>query len=1045
MKHSKTRVIVFLLLIVILVSGSEPKHAEAAGVFGQSWVNDTSLYWQTASSTLGGVPDTFDYSYYENYVTQAESVSSKIEEFTDAYKSNMSTERYNWFVALRGYIEFVYNNCDNLKDRIEDYNNTDVDKVNRYEDLYDDIVKKYYAQVEQVETMSASFFGIPGKTFSDWIYDYNSFVKDLFTDKSTGKIYSGSETNYNYYRIENFEGSSKSYPYTSTKKLLSGYVSVITKIMSYDSSYHRIDKVSKIESSLASLLVGIGSGLEGMAAENGVDITTIIFGRVKTAGGQNTTVNYFSFELERDNIYGVIGAILYAVLRNVFVIGASIMLLYYLVRASLTNSPRVLEGSKSNIAYALVSIALLVAMPNLVDLIIYGRDILLKIVGEQLGSWGSDTGSTVSGLLDKYFALATDADNRTNTFTNATVYFGMVVVSLYYMFTYIAAACSMAIIFGFFPLFVFFSFNDRKLVGTWLNACVGTILTPVIDCALLYVPLIGATVGAPDIVTIILCMSIIPARSTVRRLLGFGQSTGAELLGVGALMGAARAVGGLTRNLKNTVGKVSGNIRQNKQDKAMAHYYSKLDEIEQDEEGYPGLAKGTGAGVGGAGGVGVANMRLNYKTDTELEFAKGKAADDDKRASDKAGRDIDINTRLVNEREEADTRAKGEAGVAETVASIGNARRSEALADIANVNNFEDKNIFGNLTNKQKAEFYKQRVHRNRAEAIGTVAGGTVGAVAGGAVGFGAGVYFGPSATALTTGVGANAGLSVGGWGGGRAGNSIGTAVGRYSKPQSGVSVYAWDSYNKYTKKSLPANRYGEYPAPYDYTGGNPTPGGAPVPPATPTIPTIPDVPDTSGQTPIPTVPEVLPDVVPEVVPDYTAGMYLTNESIADFAVDATHNPDSILGGWDECCEGAAKHLSQYAYRHPMEAVNYITAFDTNNTDVMRDIAVNNFARYANKTYKESADGFFAKMPRNITKGEDGNIGALSGNRIHAINASNPDYFEPFSESVKEAFYNRSKSLLRHNRFSDREINSLHTLSQDEIKALLVSKGITEF
>lgn len=510
------------------------------------------------------------------------------------------------------------------------------------------------------------------------------------------------------------------------------------------------EKPGLVEEHLAKMLRGIGSSLQNILDRNTLRFENIVYGRVRTrTGNVGLVVNNFSFELANKNVYGVTGATIYVILRGLLFLGILLYLMYYLAKDAMLTSSRVRSKLKENVGYVILAICLLYAMPNLLDLALHLRDSLLYTLADRIQD---STFAKLSGLAKNFREAAESA----GTFVSACEYLGIVVITAYLAFLYIGMACSMTIMFAFFPVFIIFSFRDRKVMSEWVNFTLGIITTPLIDAVLFLLPLVATHISnVPDVVQLLLCMSIIPARGAIRKLLGFSSSMGAELVGLGAIMAAGRAVGAVTRTVRNTAHTVAGGVSSTMSDRANADFYDDL--AKKDSEDGSGKLSGVAASAAGerasAFGDDVAKSPIG-ETAGKVAESGGASGGGTAATSSRAGMGIGHQS---------------------------SKEEQEFLKSRANVNNFEN-GEFSRLDPATKAKLYRERAKKTAAQTVLKTAGGVAGGVAGGSAGLGASTFLGSNAAMIMASSGMEAGSSVGS----AAGNTAGTAV-AYAARESGA------------------------------------------------------------------------------------------------------------------------------------------------------------------------------------------------------------------------------------------------------------------
>ncbi|MCR4992889.1 MAG: hypothetical protein K6A45_07585 [Lachnospiraceae bacterium] len=501
-------------------------------------------------------------------------------------------------------------------------------------------------------------------------------------------------------------------------------------------------KAGTIEKNLSELVTDVASGLRSILEGNTIRFENIIYGRVQTGSTSNVgiTVNNFSFELEKNNMYGIAGSMIYVLLRGIFIIGILCFFAYYLVKESMVVSAQARSKLKENIGFVILSIFLLYAMPNLVDMFIHLRDLVLHAIAN--GFMDDSVFDSMGSLADHFKAAAT----ASHGLIDSCEYMGMVIITVYLAFVYIGMAAAMTIMFAFFPLFVIFSFRDHKVLNEWVTFALGIITTPLIDAVLFVIPLIATKINvASDLVKLILCMSIIPARGMIRRLLGFSTSTGAELVGLGAIMAGGRAIGAVARTARNTVSNVASGVSNIASDRTNARFF---DDLAKEDNGTGNLSGNAASAAG------------------ERASAFG-----DNVAGSPIGSTVAAATGGTGGTGTAATRAGGSRGYQPTK------EEQSFLKKHANVNNFES-GTFANLDPATKAKMYRERAWRTAAQTMFRTAGGVQGGLAGATLGLGASTFLGTNAAMMMT----SGGMEVGSAVGSATGNVAGTgaaAIGR--------------------------------------------------------------------------------------------------------------------------------------------------------------------------------------------------------------------------------------------------------------------------
>lgn len=502
-------------------------------------------------------------------------------------------------------------------------------------------------------------------------------------------------------------------------------------------------EIGTVEENLSKLIRNVTDKLRSLLDGNMVRFENIIYGRVKTGVGNiGISVNNFSFELEKQNMYGIAGAWIYSILRGILLIGILAFFMYYLAKESVTVSARERSKLKENIGFVILAIFLMFAMPNLVDLFIHLRDVILHAIAKQFNGSAFEA---MGSLADNFKAQA----QASRGFVDACEYMGMIIITVYLAFVYIGMACAMTIVFSFFPMFVIFSFRDHKILNEWVTFTLGVIATPLIDAVLFVIPLIASRMNvASDLVKLILCMSIIPARGMIRRLLGFSSSTGAELVGLGAIMAGGRAIGALARTARNTVGTAAAGVSSVMSDRSNAKLHEELASADA-SAGASALSFGAEA------------------TDPSSPLA-GTIGSMSGGAGGGVSRGVGGGTR----------------------GPVGGGGAASVYNRNIRSSNFEQN--LGNISHDTAAKMYRQRARRTAAQTLFRTAGAVQGGLAGGALGLGASTFLGTNAAMMLASGGAAMGSEIGGAAGHVTG-TVGSALGE----KAGGAIYSAYTHSK--------------------------------------------------------------------------------------------------------------------------------------------------------------------------------------------------------------------------------------------------------
>lgn len=519
--------------------------------------------------------------------------------------------------------------------------------------------------------------------------------------------------------------------------------------------------VGTIEENISKMLCSLGEGASGLLSENQLVIEHIVYGRVQAKNHQNGgTVNNFSFELATGNVYGVTGAFMYSVLRGTLFLGILLFFMYYLAKDSLTASVKARSKLKDNVGYVLLAITLMFAMPNIIDLIIKVRDIILQTLGNNIVKSGA---AGINGLESDFKSRALNGYRL----IDALQYLGIVFVTLYLGFVYIGMACSFTIMFAGFPIFLIVSFRDHKVLNEWVTFCIGVIITPLIDAVLFLIPIIASDVGGsnmPSFIKLLLCISIIPSRSAIKRMLGFANSIGSEMLGVGAMMAAGRAMGTVAGTVKNTTGRVIKGTKGTVEDARNARMYKKMDDLETEDRERKESSEGAyAAGEDTSGRTSESLERTKEAFGDEPAFEKtvNSLKEEDRAGSvtGMSGNDAAESAAGAADNLKGMEKVTGQDGRQGTGAGDADPRAAAVLRSGARMGNFE--NMKG-LDSATKAKMYRNRAICRGARTLLGTAGSIQGSIAGAAIGGGATLFMGSNAMMMGMSAGYGTGSEIG-------------------------------------------------------------------------------------------------------------------------------------------------------------------------------------------------------------------------------------------------------------------------------------------
>lgn len=333
--------------------------------------------------------------------------------------------------------------------------------------------------------------------------------------------------------------------------------------------------IKMINSAICWILSNIGKMLFSIMDGIGASLDQLIYGRLVT------DTPLFTFDLSTGNVYGVVSAAMYSILRAIAVV---LMIVVFMGKVALAawKNGSVAKSSLRDAFTGFIGSALMLAlMPNLVDLALFIRDIMLYLIGTTGATnlFGSESSSSIIAVLG---AAAND------NIVSSIIFIAAVVLNLYFLLGYVGVALSMTVDFVLFPFVVIKSNYDKSTIGNWLTEMLSCMVVPIVDAILIMLPsFLGIYASSLDtidafgvaVVQVIICYLIIPTRAAARNILGLRvnplESSG--LFAAGALgMAAARGLKNMIQDSKETRKNAAA-------DQASAEMEDDLAKLEQEE------------------------------------------------------------------------------------------------------------------------------------------------------------------------------------------------------------------------------------------------------------------------------------------------------------------------------------------------------------------------------------------------------------------------------------------------------------------------------
>ena len=501
-------------------------------------------------------------------------------------------------------------------------------------------------------------------------------------------------------------------------------------------------------------------------------LDTVILGRV---GGHGIAMNgynvaLFTFELRPGNPYGVVAAAAYTTMRNIIYILILVIVMGKLAAATYAGgSQRAIQALKDSIGSFALAVVMLTAMPYFVDVFLYIRDVGLYATAVSLGKNVLNMDISSLSLIDMF------KENAEQSFMNTAMYVGTLLLNLYFGLQYVGLALSYVVYFFAFPFVCMNMQFDKKALGEWWKSLLFSMVVPISDIMLLFIPLAFSHLGssqAVHVLQLIICSMLIPTRMQLRGAMGIHTNMGMEMAGIATMMGAmsfARsAIGGTARLAAGIGGGIAGGMRDRSmakmnQEQAARNENQKVTAWNQYKQqngyGVQPSADGKGTIPGEKEMPGVNSYAEGVRKLSEIYgVPPGAFGKDAANAAYKDG-----------------VGGSGEFG-GSGYGGIQSGVDQDLLEKYANTSNFESPE-FKNLSPAKKAELYRKRSLQQFGGAAGKALLGAGGMVGGAAVAGMATTFFSPATKLQAMGIGMDAGGSFGGAVGGLAGSALGGKI----------------------------------------------------------------------------------------------------------------------------------------------------------------------------------------------------------------------------------------------------------------------------
>lgn len=294
---------------------------------------------------------------------------------------------------------------------------------------------------------------------------------------------------------------------------------------------------------------------------------------------------YFSFST--DNVFGLFTSKAYPLFKLIAVIMISPLLSFYGIGLMRASSGIGKKTSLDAIVTLVLSVGVLWFLPDIVNFIFGMKDSIAQGVNQVFVS------NNNAGFVEEMRQLS-----ETGGILDALIFLAAVVFSYWLMANYVGLSFGFAVLLLYTPVALIISSasNMRKISGELSKTLWGYVLTPIFDISLLGIVTITRGVDPSafgidplmyNIMSIVLVMSVIPARSFIKRLFGFGSMFG-DMLGVGMIAGVAGMAlrGAKGKSKSSSVGGSSGESRSREDvdNNGRASYYDDLAQMEKQKQ-----------------------------------------------------------------------------------------------------------------------------------------------------------------------------------------------------------------------------------------------------------------------------------------------------------------------------------------------------------------------------------------------------------------------------------------------------------------------------
>ena len=259
------------------------------------------------------------------------------------------------------------------------------------------------------------------------------------------------------------------------------------------------------------------------------------------AGGYDISIG--KFELYENNPYGIMGAIVYTVIRNMIYAFLVLRFVWAIVINGVHSGAKNRQILKDDIYSMIMIMVVIYFVPVLYNLFTIGRDILIEAIAAHLFGFDQYTDFNISSLDVIINVLNTE----NGSFVHLMVQLAYLFAGWFYLGNYVLISFMSMGMFAIFPLVAILSYKNHKFMESWLMKLFSNALVPMLDYLFLLAPLflqyvVGRQTGKTSItfaiVTVIMIWSVIPARTG---LLSFIERRNSSPYSISAIASRARS------------------------------------------------------------------------------------------------------------------------------------------------------------------------------------------------------------------------------------------------------------------------------------------------------------------------------------------------------------------------------------------------------------------------------------------------------------------------------------------------------------------------